>query len=350
MVIIEIAATHSLCLALRMRLQEVGRAWSQIIRCGDQVKATSGCKLKQLPSFQSSNYLFAPIVPHLLNHCRRFTRYAGRSIYRRRRPLENGRRECGLSRWCSLSHHDRSTLNRKVRITTAIHRLTNSPVFADMLSLPGMQSKSFEFADPTIEDAATVRSFLHLMRDLKLDMTICEVPSNRGTANARPWKHRLPRLVSFLDKYDSKFGLKALKHWSTYAELVEDWNPETTFVFGALTDNIHLCAKALVHPRSNCNWQDHPRDPLNCRAFHLFHMHGPPYEFVCSIPPQFYFALCRASADFVPGTVEFQKKFVEVVSAAMASTGECLLRSVAHSSRRPSPSSRLGSLCHPSPP
>lgn len=86
-----------------------------------------------------------------------------------------------------------------------------SPVFADMLSLPGTQKKNFELSDPVIEVAATIRSFLHLMRDLKLDMTICEHPNSRGTGNARPWKDRLPRLVSFLDKYDSKFGIKALK-------------------------------------------------------------------------------------------------------------------------------------------
>lgn len=193
-----------------------------------------------------------------------------------------------------------------------------------MLSLPGNQDKSFELSDSTLEDAATVRSFLHLVRDLKLDIIVCENPISRVTTNGIKWRLRVTRLMSFLDKYDSKLGLRAIKLWGAYTESVENWNPETTFVLGALTDNVHLCAKALVHPKAGCSWQDHPADPLNCQAFNLFDMRGLPYEFVCSIPLQYYFALCKSNVDHKPGTVEFQKKFVEVVSAALSSTGRCL--------------------------
>lgn len=193
-----------------------------------------------------------------------------------------------------------------------------------MLALPsgGHRTKPvLELSDTQFEDAQTLRSFLCLISDMKLDFAISCDHKKREYLE---WKDRVINLVTFMDKYSSERAFRLLKLWSNHAEVAESWSEHGAFVFGALTNNIEMCAKAIMLS-STVGWLADNSSPIGARPKAVFQLSAAPYDFFCAIPPQYAYALARAGLAATPGTEAFRDEFVTTVTAALKAKGECSL-------------------------
>lgn len=150
------------------------------------------------------------------------------------------------------------------------------------------------------EDTQTLRSFLYFIRYVRLDYEISGDPSNYLR-----WKNRLIKLLAFVDKHDADFHM--LRSWANRAEAKEAWSAHDAFVFGALTNDIQMCARAVMLPKSE-TWIADDSEPAS-------------HDFFCAIPPQYSFALSQASLCASPGTEAFRDTFVQAVTAALKTRG-----------------------------
>lgn len=197
----------------------------------------------------------------------------------------------------------------------------SSSIFEAMLSLPPGDKQAevvMELSDKLFEDAQTLRSFLSLIYDMKLDFPISW---DHGKREYLEWRDRLTNLLTFMDKYNSEKGYKLLRLWSNHAQQAQSWSPHGAFVFGAMTNDIHMCVKALEDSTSD-SWRPDDSSPIGARRLHLFQLGAAPYDFFCSIPPQYAFALARAGVTAEPGSDAFRDEFVTTVTAALKAKGE----------------------------
>lgn len=219
--------------------------------------------------------------------------------------------------------------------------LTFSTAFADMFSFPAAilvdgnaangaapRKRRIEFTDKTFEDAETVRSFLVLVTELRWDLAPAELERRHSFA---AWRPRLVKLIYFLDKWDSECGMKILQVWGSQQQELKEgsaWNSVNAFVFGALTNSIAICRRALKE--DNTLWGDVGPGHLESRPSPApFHLPTAPYPFVCALPPQYLFALLRASTKGQPSSAAFIKEFTAVVKVATQLNGKCCTRSKA---------------------
>lgn len=97
------------------------------------------------------------------------------------------------------------------------------------------------------------------------------------------------------------------------------------FAFGALTGNVDLCLKAIEsHSHEDeGGWPDWTQEvALGCREGELFEIGSMPYAYLCCLPPEFQFALIRASSGgYYPGSIGFVSHFCQALKAALEAEG-----------------------------
>lgn len=193
-----------------------------------------------------------------------------------------------------------------------------SPVFADMLGIPGAQERTIHLTDPSFENANTVRLFLQLV-------TINKEALKLFQRYYTVWWLRLEALIVFLDKYECDRGVAILRDLGSDIALFvrKDGIGPSLLLFASLLNHVGLCSKVLdLYAISS--WPE-DTDLLKSKTSETFTSFGhAPYSLCCAMPREYVWAITRAGILANPkvGTSAFAHKFVELIMAIQRSTGE----------------------------
>lgn len=175
----------------------------------------------------------------------------------------------------------------KVRFRVASLTLAwSSPIFADMLALPGDQTdKTIRLSD-FFERQDVIAVYLDLVSLNFERLSVFYKPHVR-------WRSLLTKLTTFLDKYESERGLKLLRSFGTEAAAMQRFSKMGDIVFASLVNDLALCYGILVTSNRSSRAE---RKPLGS-------MEGPwqlslahqSYETACAIPFPFQWAIARAA-------------------------------------------------------
>lgn len=196
----------------------------------------------------------------------------------------------------------------KVRFRVASLTLAwSSPIFADMLALPGDQTdKTIQLSD-YFERQDVIAVYLDLVSLNFERLSVFYKPHGR-------WRSLLTKLTTFLDKYESERGLKLLRSFGTEAAAMQRFSKMGDIVFASLVNDLALCYRILLTSNRSSRAE---RKPLGS-------MEGPwqlslahqSYETACAIPFPFQWAIARAAEleDRVANPRSFAHKFVELMT------------------------------------
>lgn len=193
--------------------------------------------------------------------------------------------------------------------------LTCSPVFADMLSLPTLDSqKEVYLTNGTFETAETIRLFLEVVSPTLADVEELLLSS---------WKtlsKDLHRLVLLLDKYNSEVGVRMLRLYGSEVFLRQtptDLPCDGLLVFASMTNDVGLCIQVIKKYAGNTWKKLDPDDPLSAlKSSSFLSIAQAPFHFASSLPFAYQWALGRAAALFNPvnENEKYCDKFVEIVT------------------------------------
>lgn len=128
--------------------------------------------------------------------------------------------------------------------------LTCSPVFADMLSLPTLDSqKEVYLTNGTFETAETIRLFLEVVSPTLADVEELLLSSWRTLSKD------LYRLVLFLDKYNSEVGVRMLRLYGSDILLRQHDNVpscDRLLVYASVTNDLGLCTRIIKKVPLKC--------------------------------------------------------------------------------------------------
>lgn len=195
-----------------------------------------------------------------------------------------------------------------------------------MISLPspspGAKVVELHLTDRRFEDSETLRLFLEVL----------SAPRNYDifkstTTSYLQLSRRLSKLTCFMDKYDSEKGIELLRLCCSVGVLFQLANASELFVFASTINDLALCFHVIktfkdwswTAPDSSKVLHAHP-PPGDSMNGSLFRASYAPFEFACSLPFQYQWALTRASLYENPQTslYKFAHKFVEIAQAIFA--------------------------------
>ncbi|EJT52297.1 hypothetical protein A1Q1_04903 [Trichosporon asahii var. asahii CBS 2479] len=185
----------------------------------------------------------------------------------------------------------------------------SSPVFADLLSLPGNQAeKVIPLTDNAIESADVIRIYLDLV---SLNFGRLGIFYKSYTR----WAALLANLTFFLDKYQSERGLKLLRSFGSEAVTLQRFSRMGDIIFASRVNDLALCFRIL----SSGNKKSKPaqnRRPLGTMdGSWQFSLALQSYEAASSIPFPFQWAIARAAEVEDRETTPriFAHRFVEIM-------------------------------------
>lgn len=205
-------------------------------------------------------------------------------------------------------------------IQCGIRADSGSPVFADVLSLPGGdEGKELALTDSSFEVADTIRLFLKLVSPNDFDMTAFLSLSQKTLSR------ELLRLTAFLDKYNSEVGARMLRLYGSEVILRHTEEPpwcEGQVVFACMTNDLGLCTH-LIQKHALRVWA--PQDPVKDQPLGahksgcFFSLTQAPFDFVSSLPFPYQWAMGRASLQVSSATEtdKFCQKFVGIVTTIL---------------------------------
>lgn len=185
----------------------------------------------------------------------------------------------------------------------------SSPVFADMLSLPGDQKdKTIQLSDETIEAADVIRTYLDLVSVNFERLGIFY------KAHCQ-WISLLMDLTRFLDKYQSERGLRLLRSFAASSFTMKSFSKSGDLIFAARLNDLALCYR-ILSSRTGSSRADTNQKPLGTIEgdWRLSFAHES-YALASAIPFPFQWALARAAVLEDPKKSQhaFAHKFVELM-------------------------------------
>lgn len=185
----------------------------------------------------------------------------------------------------------------------------SSPVFDDLLTLPGNQTnKTIHLTDDSIETAEVIRLYLDLVSVNFERLNIFYRTHTR-------WRILLMRLTSFLDKYQSERGLKLLRSFGAEGVAMGRFVKLSDFVFAARLNDIALCYRILSKNKSS-NADKEGKVLGAMEGSWMLSLAHQSYETACAIPPPFQWALARANEleQRQASPRDFAQRFVELIA------------------------------------
>lgn len=209
-----------------------------------------------------------------------------------------------------------------------LHKLTDSPVFAQMITLAAKSSPPEPVTlqlESDFEDHETLHRFLVLVTNQTFDA------GGFPDGDFWDWRWPLHHLLQFLDKWGCERCVSSLRAIGATAIMRDELQFADAFVFCALLNDPPACRGAILryarnwtdHPGQDGEGPDHPALIFGTQRGSMFTLGESPYELFCVLPQAYAYGLLRAGVE-CPSYWEdeddierFADKFVEVVEAAL---------------------------------